>query len=98
MRSATRSAGWPAMSRPHGTGSEFTVPGGPPGTARAAGGITLGVEEEFVLLDPSTGAAVLAGPVLARMLDGEAGIQQEVMRFQLETATRGVHQPGRPRR
>jgi carboxylate-amine ligase len=64
------------------------VPGGPPGTARAAGGITLGVEEEFVLLDPSTGAAVLAGPVLARMLDGEAGIQQEVMRFQVETVTR----------
>jgi carboxylate-amine ligase len=46
------------------------------------------VEEEFVLLDPSTGAAVLAGPVLARMLDGEAGVQQEVMRFQVETATR----------
>ena len=52
------------------------------------GEITLGVEEEFVLLDPSTGAAVLAGPVLARMLDGEPGVQQEVMRFQVETATR----------
>ena len=68
MRSATRSAGWPTMPRPRGTGPEVTVPGGPPGTARAAGGITLGVEEEFVLLDPSTGAAVLAGPVLALSL------------------------------
>jgi len=87
MRSATRSAGWSAMPRPRGTGPEVTVPGGPPRTARPAGGITLGVEEEFVLLDPSTGAAVLAGPVLARMLDGEPGVQQEVMRFQVETAT-----------
>src|SRR5262249_30336636 len=87
MRSAARAAGWPAMPRPRGTGPEVTVPGGPPGAARAPGGITLGVEEEFVLLNPSTGAAVLAGPVLARMLDGEPGVQQEVMRFQVETAT-----------
>jgi len=88
MRSATRSAGWPAMPRPRGTGPEVRVPGGPPGTARAAGDITLGVEEEFVLLDRSAGAAVPAGPVVARMLDGEPGVQQEVMRFQVETATR----------
>jgi carboxylate-amine ligase len=85
---ATRSAGWPAMPGPRGTGPGVTMPGGPPGAARATGGITLGLEEEFVLLDPSTGAAVLAGPVLARMLDGEPGVQQEVMRFQVETATR----------
>ena len=85
---ATRSAGWPAMPRPRGTGPDVTVLSGPPGAARATGGITLGLEEEFVLLDPSTGAAVLAGPVLARMLDGEPGVQQEVMRFQVETATR----------
>jgi carboxylate-amine ligase len=64
------------------------VLGGSPEAARAAGGITLGVEEEFVLLNPSTGAAVLAGPVLARMLDGEPGVRREVMRFQVETATR----------
>jgi glutamate---cysteine ligase / carboxylate-amine ligase len=84
---ATRSAGWPAMPGPRGTGPDLTVLG-PPGAARATGGITLGLEEEFVLLDPSTGAAVLAGPVLAWMLDGEPGVQQEVMRFQVETATR----------
>ena len=76
------------MPRPRGTGPDVTVLGGPPRAARATAGITLGLEEEFVLLDPSTGAAVLAGPVLARMLDGEPGVQQEVMRFQVETATR----------
>jgi carboxylate-amine ligase len=53
----------------------------------AAGGITLGVEEEFVLLDPATGAVVLAAPDLVRMLDGEPGVQQELMRFQVEIAT-----------
>ena len=52
------------------------------------GAITLGVEEEFVLLDPSTGATVLAGPELVRMLGGEPGIAQELMRFQVETGTR----------
>ena len=65
-----------------------TVPGGRPGAVRAIGTITLGVEEEFVLLDPSTGATVLAGPDLVRMLGGEPGIQQELMRFQVETGTR----------
>jgi YbdK family carboxylate-amine ligase len=85
---ATRTAGWPALPGPRGTGPEVTVPGGPPEAAQAAGGVTLGVEEEFVLLDPSTGAAVLAGPDLVRMLDGEPGVQPEVMRFQVETATR----------
>jgi carboxylate-amine ligase len=63
------------------------VPGGPRRAARAAGGITLGVEEEFVLLDPSAGTAVLAGPDLARMLDQEPGIRPELMRYQVETAT-----------
>ena len=70
-----------------GAGRAATVPGGPPGAVRAAAAITLGVEEEFVLLDPSTGATVLAGPELVRMLGGEPGIQQELMRFQVETGT-----------
>ena len=81
-----------------GAGRATTVPGGPPGAVRAAGAITLGVEEEFVLLDPSTGAAVLAGPDLVRMLDGEPGVQQELMRFQVETGTRvctGLDDAGR---
>src|SRR5208282_3761672 len=71
-----------------GAGRAATVPGGRPGAVRAAGAITLGVEEEFVLLDPSTGAVVRAGPDLVRMLGGEPGIQQELMRFQVETGTR----------
>ena len=76
------------MPRRGGAPGGATVPGGPPETVRAAGGITLGVEEEFVLLDPSTGATALAAPDLMRMLDGEPGVQQELMRFQVETATR----------
>ncbi len=55
--------------------------------ARGAGGVTLGVEEEFLLLDPVTGVAVLAAPDLLRMLDGEPGVQRELMRFQVEIAT-----------
>jgi hypothetical protein len=46
------------------------------GPVCAAGGITVGVEEEFVLLDPVTGATVLAAPDLVRMLDGEPGCSQ----------------------
>ena len=41
-----------------------------------------------MLLDPSTGAAVPAAPDLVRMLDGEPGVRHELMRFQVETATR----------
>ena len=75
------------MPGPGSAGRAATVPGGPPGAVRAARAITLGVEEEFVLLDPSTGATVLAGPELVRLLGGEPGIQQELMRFQVETGT-----------
>ncbi len=70
-----------------GAGRAAAVPGGAPGAVRAAAAVTLGVEEEFVLLDPSTGAAMLAGPELVRMLGGEPGVRQELMRFQVETAT-----------
>jgi len=70
-----------------GEGRAATAPGGPPGAVRAAAAITLGVEEEFLLLDPSTGAPVLAAPELVRMLGGEPGVQTELMRFQVETAT-----------
>ena len=71
-----------------GTARATKVPGGRPGAVRPAGAITLGVEEEFVLLDPSTGVTVPAGPDLVRMLDGEPGVQQELMQFQVETGTR----------
>ena len=76
------------MPRRGGAPRGMTVPGGASEAMRAAGGITLGVEEEFVLLDPSTGATVLAASDLVRMLDGEPGVQQELMRFQVEIATR----------
>ena len=69
-----------------GAGRAAAVPGRR-GAVRAAGAVTLGVEEEFVLLDPASGAAVLVGPELVRMLGGEPGVQQELMRFQVETAT-----------
>jgi carboxylate-amine ligase len=75
------------MPRPGGAGQGAKVLGDPRGTARAAGGITVGVEEEFVLLDRSSGAVALAAPGLLRMLGGEPGVQQELMRFQVETAT-----------
>lgn len=65
-----------------------TACGGPLETVRAAGGITMGVEEEFVLLDPVTGAPVLAAPDLVRMLAGEPGVKHELMRYQVEIATR----------
>jgi carboxylate-amine ligase len=55
--------------------------------ARVAGGVTFGVEEEFLLLDPATGSPVLAAPDLLRMLDGEPGVHHELMRFQVEIAT-----------
>jgi carboxylate-amine ligase len=58
------------------------------GTGYGAQRLTLGVEEEFVLLDPATGAPALAAPELLRLLDGEPGVQPELMRFQFETATK----------
>ena len=50
------------MPGPGGAGRAATVPGGPRGAVRAAGAITLGVEEELVLLDPSTGSRRTARP------------------------------------
>jgi len=75
------------MPEANGAGRVAGALRGPSGAAGRVGGITLGVEEEFVLLDPSSGAAVPAGQDLVRMLDGEPGVQQELMRFQVETGT-----------
>jgi carboxylate-amine ligase len=68
--------------------------------ARAAGGprarvargaarslLTLGVEEEFVLLDAASGQAALVAPQLLELL-GEPWAKQELMRFQFETTTK----------
>lgn len=51
-------------------------------------GLTVGVEEEFLLLDPVSGQPLPAAPDLLRLLAGEPGPQAELMRFQFETATR----------
>ena len=75
------------MPEADGAGRVARVLRGPSGAARTVSGITLGVEEEFVLLDPFSGAAVPAGGDLVRMLDGEPGVQQELMQFQVETGT-----------
>ncbi|MCU7729492.1 glutamate--cysteine ligase [Actinoplanes sp. KI2] len=49
---------------------------------------TFGVEEEFLLLDPVSGHPVPAAPRLLRLLRGRPGPGAELMRYQLETATR----------
>lgn len=48
---------------------------------------TLGVEEEFVLLDPLDGSVALRAPALLESLAAEPGVTGELMRFQVETAT-----------
>jgi carboxylate-amine ligase len=52
--------------------------------------LTLGVEEEFVLVDPATGGVALAAPRVLELLDGEPAVMPEFLRFQIETAT-GIH-------
>jgi glutamate---cysteine ligase / carboxylate-amine ligase len=49
--------------------------------------LTFGIEEEFVLLDPTTGGAKLAAPDMMRLLGGQPGFDYELKRFQFETAT-----------
>jgi carboxylate-amine ligase len=48
---------------------------------------TLGVEEEFVLLDPLDGSVALRAPDLLEHLAPEPDVTGELMRFQIETAT-----------
>src|SRR5690348_6848472 len=49
---------------------------------------TVGVEEEFLLLDPAGGRPVPAAPQVLRLLGDQPGPRAELMRYQLETATR----------
>ena len=82
---------------PGGARRAATVPGGPPGTGRAVGPLTLGVEEEFVLLDPATGARRAGRPRpgadARRGTGGAAGVDA----VPGGDRDRGVHQPGRGR-
>jgi carboxylate-amine ligase len=51
------------------------------------GGGTVGVEEEFVLVDPRSGATAAAAPRVLAQLADEPGVMAEFLRFQVETAT-----------
>jgi carboxylate-amine ligase len=51
------------------------------------GGDTVGVEEEFVLVDPQSGATAAAAPRVLELLADEPGVMAEFLRFQVETAT-----------
>src|SRR5579885_1151827 len=55
-------------------------------TAEPAG--TLGVEEEFLLLAPTSGCAVPASAEMLRRLAGEPAVTPEFLRYQIETASR----------
>ena len=48
---------------------------------------TIGVEEEFLLVDAETGGVVLGAQEMLRLLDGEPAVAEEFMRYQIETAT-----------
>jgi carboxylate-amine ligase len=51
------------------------------------GGGTVGVEEEFVLVDPRSGATAAVAPRILELLANEPGVMAEFLRFQVETAT-----------
>ncbi|MDY7088992.1 MAG: glutamate--cysteine ligase [Actinomycetota bacterium] len=48
---------------------------------------TVGVEEEFLLLDPASGRPVPAAPEVLRRTGQSRGLQQELMRYQIEAVT-----------
>lgn len=49
--------------------------------------VTVGVEEEFVLVDPASGEVTLAGPGVVGLLVDEPAVMPEFLQFQIETAT-----------
>jgi carboxylate-amine ligase len=59
-----------------------------PAVGPAGSGLTVGVEEEFLLLDPVTGRPVPAARHVLRRLAGDPRFQAELFQFQLEIATR----------
>jgi glutamate---cysteine ligase / carboxylate-amine ligase len=58
-----------------------------PSRAGRSAAPTLGVEEEFLLLDPVSGQVVPAAPQLLGQLDGVCWAKGELMRFQFEAVT-----------
>jgi carboxylate-amine ligase len=70
--------------------NEFLLARGPVGrlaVGELATAPTLGVEEEFLLLDPHSGQVVPAAPELLGQLDGASWAKGELMRFQFEAVT-----------
>ncbi|MFI7632797.1 YbdK family carboxylate-amine ligase [Nonomuraea sp. NPDC049400] len=57
--------------------------------ARCSGSrtLTVGVEEEFLLLDRADGRPALSAPAVLALLGGDPHIKAEAMRYQLETVT-----------
>jgi len=49
---------------------------------------TIGVEEEFLLVDAATGDVAMAAPEVLRLLGAVPWAKPEMMRFQLETTTK----------
>lgn len=82
---ARRGRGAPQGRR--GARHRVTKPAGGSSEQAATGVLTLGVEEEFVLVDAVTGQVALAAPEVLRLLDGAPWAKPELMRFQLETIT-----------
>lgn len=60
-------------------------------SARATGVPTVGVEEEFILLDPTTGVVVPAAAEVIRESRSPAHVVAESMRFMVETRTPVCH-------
>ncbi|MFQ6268213.1 glutamate--cysteine ligase [Kutzneria viridogrisea] len=48
---------------------------------------TIGVEEEFLLVDAVTGSAISGAPEMVRLLTDEPAVTPEFLRYQVETAT-----------
>ncbi|TYB60183.1 YbdK family carboxylate-amine ligase [Nonomuraea sp. PA05] len=53
----------------------------------ASRGLTVGVEEEFLLLDHADGRPALRAPEILALLGDHPQVQPELMRYQLETVT-----------
>lgn len=51
-------------------------------------GLTLGVEEEFLLVDPTSGHFAPAAPAVLQLLADEPSVTPEFMRYQIEVATK----------
>ncbi len=68
------------------------------GTTRPGGPLTIGVEEEFLLLDPETGAVAPCAPDVIRACGDRTAVVPESMRYVVETRTPVCHSLGEAQR